>query len=451
VKTYPLFFFSLFLNDLKAFLANQVDGSRLVTQLAHDLDFTDVAQYVHLFLLLYADDTAILAENAEDMQRALNALNDYCIMNGLKINVDKTKVMIFSRGKVRNLPELYFNNEKVQIVWEYKYLGTVFNYNNKFQKAIKMQCSSANRAIFSLLKKIRKHDLPLDLQLELFDKCVKPILLYGSEIWGFENLQLCDKMQLKFYKILLNVRKSTPSCMVLGEIGQLPVSIDAKCRLLCFWFKLCLNYFEGSNKVSVLMLRLCQSAFDNSDYKLPWLETVRTLLNNLGLSYIWINPQNYLPSIDNFKKLVKQKLHDQFIQEWKEKVDTCNICTTYRLFKTSFCLEEYLLCLPMQLRRTFLKFRIGNNKLPVNKLRFANIARIERVCIICPLQDIGDEFHYIFKCTHPDIVTQRSHYLTNYMRHHTNVIKFSQLMNTKSKKKLNDLCRFISGILTLFN
>ena len=46
---------------------------------------------LNLFVLLYADDTVIMAENEHDMQRNLDLLNEYCICNKLKINIIKTK------------------------------------------------------------------------------------------------------------------------------------------------------------------------------------------------------------------------------------------------------------------------------------------------------------------------------------------------------------------------
>ena len=83
-------------------------------------------------LLLYADDTIVLAECPEDLRRALDMLKIYCEFWGLDINVRKTKVMIFSRGKIREMPKFNFNEETVDVVWDYKYLGVKFNYNNKF-------------------------------------------------------------------------------------------------------------------------------------------------------------------------------------------------------------------------------------------------------------------------------------------------------------------------------
>jgi hypothetical protein len=44
-------------------------------------------------------------------------------------------------------------------------------------------------------------------QYDLFDKKVKPILLYGCEIWGFVNNDIIERIHLKFCKHLLNLKK----------------------------------------------------------------------------------------------------------------------------------------------------------------------------------------------------------------------------------------------------
>ena len=67
--------------------------------------------------------------------------------------------MIFSRRKIRKMPKLNFNEETVDVVWDYKYLGVKFNYNNKFKKAQQLKFSLVNRAMFSLLRKCRQLNL----------------------------------------------------------------------------------------------------------------------------------------------------------------------------------------------------------------------------------------------------------------------------------------------------
>ena len=42
---------------------------------------------LNLFVLFYADDTGIMAENECDMHRKLNLLNEYCNCNGLMVNI----------------------------------------------------------------------------------------------------------------------------------------------------------------------------------------------------------------------------------------------------------------------------------------------------------------------------------------------------------------------------
>jgi hypothetical protein len=68
---------------------------------------------------------------------------------------------------------------------------------------------------------------------------VKPILLYGSEIWGFsKNIQCLEKVQLRFCKLLLKLKTSTPSYMIYGELGLFPIEIDVKLRMISYWARL---------------------------------------------------------------------------------------------------------------------------------------------------------------------------------------------------------------------
>ena len=73
----------------------------------------------------------------------------------------------------------------------------------------------ASKAVFSLLKNARSLLLPIDIQIELFNKTIKPIILYGCEIWGFGDLRVLEQVQLKFLKFILNIKKSTPNLLCM--------------------------------------------------------------------------------------------------------------------------------------------------------------------------------------------------------------------------------------------
>ncbi len=61
----------------------------------------------------------------------------------------------------------------------------LFNYNGRFLKGELELKETATRAMYSLISKCRKFDLPVDIQLELCTATVLPILTYICEIWGY--------------------------------------------------------------------------------------------------------------------------------------------------------------------------------------------------------------------------------------------------------------------------
>ena len=132
------------------------------------------------------------------VKSALDALFNYCEIWKLHVNTAKTKVLVFSRGKIRQLPEFKFGPNKLAIVDKCNYLGINFNYNGRFFKAIRHLYEQANRAMLCLISKARKLKLPVDIQLELFDSLTCPILLYGCEVWGYENIMLIEKLHRNF-------------------------------------------------------------------------------------------------------------------------------------------------------------------------------------------------------------------------------------------------------------
>ena len=81
-----------------------------------------------------------------------------------EVNLDKTKIVIFSRGKVRKHTLFKFRGSAVEVVPEYIYLGVTVSYNNHFIKAIDKQLTLARKALFAMLAKADNLKLSIDLQ-----------------------------------------------------------------------------------------------------------------------------------------------------------------------------------------------------------------------------------------------------------------------------------------------
>ena len=85
-----------------------------------------------MHLLLYPDDAIIMAESAEELQLALQALDDYCKMWSLTVNMNKKKVVIFPRDKVIKHPTFRLGENIIEIVGVYAY-----QLQHTFQKSYK--------------------------------------------------------------------------------------------------------------------------------------------------------------------------------------------------------------------------------------------------------------------------------------------------------------------------
>ena len=67
---------------------------------------------------------------------------------------------------------------------------------------------------------------------------MKPILLYGAEVWGLMSGNAIECAHLFALKRLLGVNRRTPNAFVYGEYARYPIYIDAYTRCIKYWLKL---------------------------------------------------------------------------------------------------------------------------------------------------------------------------------------------------------------------
>ena len=68
------------------------------------------------------------------------------------------------------------------------------------------------KAMFSVLRTSKKLQLSIDLQLQHFDSMIVLMLFYRFEVTGFESSAILEGLCTQIYKIILNVKKTTPNC-----------------------------------------------------------------------------------------------------------------------------------------------------------------------------------------------------------------------------------------------
>ena len=109
--------------------------------------------------------------------------SDWC----LQVNINKTKVVVFNKSGKISKEEFFFEENKLENVHSYRYLGLQFSASGSFTLARANLYNKGLKAYFKLVKDILSFQPSVNTSMHIFDHTVKPVLLYGSEIWGALN------------------------------------------------------------------------------------------------------------------------------------------------------------------------------------------------------------------------------------------------------------------------
>ena len=383
--------FNIFINDLPSVFGSSEDcpiklGSLLIN------------------CLMYADDLLLTSESKTGLQSCLDKLCSFCSDWKLSINIKKTKVMVFNKSNhlIKGVT-LTYNGVTLELVREYCYLGFVITPNGKFKGNFRNLKLKAMKALFSLRKGLQNGSLSVKVALSLFDSLIVPIMTYGCEIWGHELNDKCNflnDVSISFYRFILGVSKHAPCDGVVGELGRYPIQFIVIQHMLKYWHRLVL-----SDDI------LLKSAYTSSRLNSDWSNYIHRILN----SYSGTDVRTSICNINSTVCHVYENLCEIYEQTWLKNMhnDTrkCGIqknkLRTYRLFKTSFKFESYLLDIrSFSCRKWLTKLRISDHNLQIELGRrsIPKVPANERFCKHCKSL-VEDEFHFIIEC--PKYITQR--------------------------------------------
>ena len=165
--------FIFFINDLALSLA---DDNQQTTQISN----------INVFLLLFADDAVLVSSSQDGLQLMLDKLQEYSNLWNLRVNTEKLKIMIFERGKSNNF-RFYYNDQQLEIVESFKYLGVTFYKNGYWHRTQKCIAEYGTYALHNLYRTLSNIQLSTKEKLKLFDSLVGSVLSYASEVWGYSK------------------------------------------------------------------------------------------------------------------------------------------------------------------------------------------------------------------------------------------------------------------------
>jgi hypothetical protein len=379
------FLFVVFLNELLEMMkANECKGV-FVNENA-----------TNVFQLYFADDIADTADTVIGMQKHIDTLQLFCETYGMRVNLDKTKIIVFRRGGyLKRQERWFFQGKQVECVSYYKYLGLLYSAFLGWGKARENLAQQAEKAMNILLSFIRKYDTTTAQAFYLFDHSVSPILCYGAEVWGYEQCESIERVHYKCCKNVLKVSSNTSNAAVLGETGRHPLHIIYITRCIKYWLRLLSMDTQRYPRACYDMLVTLDNCGRSS-----WVTKVRQILFAYGFGYTWISQ-----SVGNSQLFVyefKQRLRDMSSQNWSETISNSPKLRTYSLFKSQLQPELYLseVCVS-KFRTALCRFRVSSHKLQIELGRHDYILKDNRLCKHCQsvnILAIEDEMHMLLTC-----------------------------------------------------
>jgi len=153
----------------------------------------------------FADDIALVDATWEGMARLTSRIETEAGTVGLRINADKTKLMVV--GHMGDEQNITAGGKQVESVEEFCYLGSVISDNGSCDKDIKTRLGKAN-SVFGRLNNIWKNKtLSTKIKIRLYESLVMSTLLYAAETWPMTvaNMKKLEAAHHKWQRKILGV------------------------------------------------------------------------------------------------------------------------------------------------------------------------------------------------------------------------------------------------------
>ncbi|XP_072400355.1 uncharacterized protein [Diabrotica undecimpunctata] len=170
----------------------------------------------------------------------------------LKYNSDKTEVMFIPHRPTRP-PRLRINNQIITPSENLKYLGLTFDTGLLWLDHVKMNRQKAADICHKLFIIAGKDWGRTPKMLKaIYENAIKPMLLYGAEIWGKRAKDTRIAKQLAaaerpFLRAITRAYKTAPTAALHVLAGTTPLNIDA--------FAIYKTYNENKNSINNLKLK----------------------------------------------------------------------------------------------------------------------------------------------------------------------------------------------------
>ena len=204
---------------------------------------------------IFADDTTLSASAPStdtsglcaELCKSTGDLENWANNNRFKLHTKKTKSMAVTGSRLPSKMDSTSVEMEIRtsegVVLEktasHKLLGVHIDQELSFNDHLDYVCTKLAQRI-GTLRSIR-HYLPLNERLIFYNTIIKPVMMYGSLIWGStstNNIRRAFRLQKRAARVILGVRaKEERTIKLFRKLEWLPFYDECKVNKLCLVFK----------------------------------------------------------------------------------------------------------------------------------------------------------------------------------------------------------------------
>ena len=152
----------------------------------------------------YGDDIALFGDTAPGMQMLLTEYNSLARQMGLCINTSKTETICIGTNA-----DFFIEDTKLANVIRFKNLGSYDINDCSMEEELASRIQAASCAFGCLRKGLfDSHDVTTKTKINVYNQCLLPILVHGSETWTLcqHQVQKLRTIQQRDPSLILKIR-----------------------------------------------------------------------------------------------------------------------------------------------------------------------------------------------------------------------------------------------------
>jgi exonuclease III len=367
----------------------------------------------------FADDILLLSRNKRGMAMLLLALWSFCRDRGMLVSAPKTFLVQLVAGQagidvqhatsIGHDPPMRYGDRELRFeLHGAKYLGLFVAPKRGVRSAPVDLCQRAHAAYMAFRRRLPNLDCEasINLSIRLYVQLVRPVMLYGSEVWAVLPGGATDRKSLhtafhRHISALAGVPISAPILPLFMAMRLLSLQQEASLRAVRFWCSLWALPPTAFFRHVVFDNWRDACCYGVRNFAHGMHELLRD--HNFALSTELCRPP-LVPATDFLQRILELRDNDLAAyvadprQAPSEGVQTCTYVRYHHLLPHEPIMPLYHLPLSDKACKILLCFMLGHSYLPVHLGRRTQVPRIERRCTLCTLPAVGDEHHMIFDC-----------------------------------------------------